>query len=241
MRLPFPHRPLIPLLTAAGCCATIAIAFAGSGGLPIGGPPAFPHLVFGPSDVMTCAGAPVQFQTKAEPTHSAMTLEYQWQFQDGTGGWTDLFNDPEPTPLSHHVITFDPESRASTLLINRLAPADTGLYRCLVTANNGTALLAMPARATSLAFDVGSAGGVFGADGHLDNNDFIAFLDGFFSAANWVDLGKAGGHWGGDGLLDNNDFVAYIDLFFNQCFILHNPPEPPGIPFEPWPVGPDGE
>lgn len=241
----------VPIATAAGCFATVAIALAGelpSGLTPSGaaggeggGDGGLPTLVFGPSDVMTCAGAPVQFQAKAEPPNQATTIGYQWQFQNSAGEWIDLVNDPDPTPQSHHLITIDDGTRASTLTINHLAAQDTGLYRCLITAGNGIGLLALPARATALLFDVGSAGGVFGPDGELDNNDFIAFLNGFFTAANWADLGQAGGLWGGDGQYDNNDVVAYIDLFFNQCYILHNPPEPPGMPFEPLPSAPGEE
>ncbi|HYC99753.1 MAG TPA: GC-type dockerin domain-anchored protein [Phycisphaerales bacterium] len=65
--------------------------------------------------------------------------------------------------------------------------------------------------------DVGSTGGVQGADGILDNNDFVAFIDLFFSSALAADLGTTGGLPGADGMWNNNDFVVFIDRFFAGC------------------------
>ena len=230
MRARFPLPATLLAVAAAG-------AFhAPAGEFPIGGPPMFPTLVFGPSDVMTCPGGAVQFQTKATPPNAGVTLEYQWQFETAPQVWVDLVGDPNPTPQSRYVIYTDTENQASTLLINHLGPLDSGRYRCHVTASNGVALLAPTARATALIFDIGSPGGVFGPDGVQDNNDMIVFMDGFFSGAAWADVGSAGGVKGGDGRLDNNDFVAYIDLFFDLCLMFHNPPLPPGEPLLPWPI-----
>ena len=67
------------------------------------------------------------------------------------------------------------------------------------------------------AADLGGAGGVAGADGQLDNNDFIAFINLFFVPDLQADLGRAGGLTPGDGLLDNNDFIAFISYFFSPC------------------------
>ena len=64
------------------------------------------------------------------------------------------------------------------------------------------------------AADIGGAGGSIGWDRQLDNNDFIVFIDMFFTAAASADMGSAGGVPGGDGLLDNNDFIVFIDRFF---------------------------
>jgi 6-phosphogluconolactonase (cycloisomerase 2 family) len=66
--------------------------------------------------------------------------------------------------------------------------------------------------------DLGKAGGLEGADGFLDNNDFIAFITYFFAGNPLADFGRAGGNAGSDGQLDNNDFIAYIDQFFFGCF-----------------------
>jgi hypothetical protein len=65
--------------------------------------------------------------------------------------------------------------------------------------------------------DLGSAGGVSGADGLLNNNDFIAFINAFFAVDAAADLGEAGGLAGHDGQFDNNDFIAFINLFFAGC------------------------
>jgi hypothetical protein len=64
------------------------------------------------------------------------------------------------------------------------------------------------------AADVGGVGGVAGADGHLDNNDFVVFIDFFFNHNPLADQGSTGGAPGADGAWDNNDFVVFIDNFF---------------------------
>ncbi len=65
--------------------------------------------------------------------------------------------------------------------------------------------------------DIGVQGGAPGSDGHLDNNDFIVFIDYFFNHNPAADLGVQGGINGQDGVFDNNDFVVFIDLFFSGC------------------------
>ena len=65
--------------------------------------------------------------------------------------------------------------------------------------------------------DVGQQGGVLGADGLLDNNDFIIFIDLFFFQSPLADFGQQGGIEGADGLFDNNDFIVFIDKFFEAC------------------------
>lgn len=65
--------------------------------------------------------------------------------------------------------------------------------------------------------DVGTQGGGVGPDGLLNNNDFVAFIDLFFSADPRADVGSQGGIAGSDGLFNNNDFVVFIDRFFAGC------------------------
>ncbi|MFT3684039.1 MAG: GC-type dockerin domain-anchored protein [Phycisphaerales bacterium] len=67
------------------------------------------------------------------------------------------------------------------------------------------------------AADIGVQGGLPGHDGHLDNNDFIAFISFFFALDSRADLGIQGGLPGHDGHFDNNDFIAFINLFFSGC------------------------
>lgn len=63
--------------------------------------------------------------------------------------------------------------------------------------------------------DVGSEGGLDQPDGMLDNNDFIVFIDRFFSSQPSADIGIEGGAAGSDGIFDNNDFIVFIDAFFS--------------------------
>ncbi|MDP1661919.1 MAG: M1 family metallopeptidase [Phycisphaerales bacterium] len=65
--------------------------------------------------------------------------------------------------------------------------------------------------------DVGAQGGAHYADGLLDNNDFVVFIDYFFAADANADVGSQGGVIGSDGAFDNNDFVVFIDRFFAGC------------------------
>jgi lysophospholipase L1-like esterase len=67
------------------------------------------------------------------------------------------------------------------------------------------------------AADIGSPGGLMGADGRLDNNDFIVFISAFFNHQPLADMGKSGGEPGADGLYDNNDFIVFISAFFAGC------------------------
>jgi len=65
--------------------------------------------------------------------------------------------------------------------------------------------------------DIGSVGGTDGADGNLDNNDFVVFIDRFFNHDPRADVGVTGGLPGADQMWDNNDFVVFIDQFFTGC------------------------
>ena len=67
------------------------------------------------------------------------------------------------------------------------------------------------------AADVGGQGGLPVTDGTLDNNDFVVFIDYFFTGDPRADLGSTGGTPGHDGSFNNNDFVVFIDLFFAGC------------------------
>lgn len=67
------------------------------------------------------------------------------------------------------------------------------------------------------AADIGSEGGAEGPDGVLDNNDFIVFINYFFSQDPRADFGSEGGSVGADTLFDNNDFIVFIQAFFGGC------------------------
>ncbi|MDP1661285.1 MAG: GC-type dockerin domain-anchored protein [Phycisphaerales bacterium] len=68
------------------------------------------------------------------------------------------------------------------------------------------------------AADIGQSGGAPGADGAVDNNDFIVFIDYFFNGNPLADVGSQGGVAGPDGLFNNNDFVVFINQFFTPCW-----------------------
>ncbi len=65
--------------------------------------------------------------------------------------------------------------------------------------------------------DIAGQGGVPGADGLLNNNDFVVFIDYFFTQNPLADRGSQGGVAGSDGSFDNNDFIVFIDQFFAGC------------------------
>jgi len=104
------------------------------------------------------------------------------------------------------------------LSIAAMTAADFGVYECRVSglvcgagsAASGTVTFSCPA-------DVGVVGGGTGADGVLDNNDFISSIGLFFNGDARADVGSAGGENGHDGAFDNNDFVAFINRFFDGC------------------------
>jgi microcystin-dependent protein len=70
---------------------------------------------------------------------------------------------------------------------------------------------------TNCPADLGTQGGIAGHDGVYDNNDFIAFIELFFSHNAQADTGIQGGLPGHDSMWDNNDFVVFIDRFFAGC------------------------
>ncbi|MFT3686409.1 MAG: GC-type dockerin domain-anchored protein [Phycisphaerales bacterium] len=81
--------------------------------------------------------------------------------------------------------------------------------------------------------DIGHAGGFEGADGLLDNNDFIVFINWFFGPPTCTpacpdsraDIGHSGGYPGADGQLNNNDYIAFITLYFagQSAYNNHTP------------------
>ncbi len=97
-----------------------------------------------------------------------------------------------------------------------LTPTDgAGGFRYINWAIDDVTLTA-PAQACGSS-DIGSTGGADGADGQLNNNDFIVFIDRFFAADPRADVGATGGVPGADDAFNNNDFVVFIDRFFAGC------------------------
>ncbi|MFT3684779.1 MAG: GC-type dockerin domain-anchored protein [Phycisphaerales bacterium] len=95
--------------------------------------------------------------------------------------------------------------------------SDGVLYGYVSVGTNAAAVRWTPQPVVCGPADLGSAGGLNGPDGRLDNNDFIAFIGRFFSHEAAADLGVAGGQPGSDGEFNNNDFIAFINHFFTGC------------------------
>jgi hypothetical protein len=151
----------------------------------------------------TCSGASAEFTVAATGTF----VSYQWS-KDGEF----LFDDGEHVSgaFSDHLTIANPGA------------ADVGLYTCTVTNNCGAATsngAQLTLGGSCGAADLGGSGGLAApcGDGHLDNNDFIVFINEFFAGGHRADIGQAGGLPGSDGAFDNNDFVAFISLFFAGC------------------------
>jgi hypothetical protein len=100
---------------------------------------------------------------------------------------------------------------SNVLIFGHPAPSFT------VTSESGTNYTGQINPPVDCPADLGGQGGLPGADGHLDNNDFVVFIDYFFNHNALADVGMQGGVPGHDNLWDNNDFVVYIDQFFAGC------------------------
>lgn len=130
-------------------------------------------------------------------------LTYRWR-RDGV----DLVESPSTSGVTTPTLTLSPLS--SSLL---------GVYDVVVGGLCGLGEISQPSsviRRCGLA-DVGRDGGATGADGRLDNNDFIVFIDGFFAFRTSSDVGGEGGIAMADGMFDNNDFIVFIQRFFVGC------------------------
>ncbi|HZW07859.1 MAG TPA: GC-type dockerin domain-anchored protein, partial [Phycisphaerales bacterium] len=96
-------------------------------------------------------------------------------------------------------------------------PPPAGVEFAQITFGNITRLAFTTGAAVLCPADLGRQGGLAGADGQLDNNDFVVFIDFFFTTNPAADFGSQGGVPGPDGSFDNNDFVVFIDRFFDGC------------------------
>jgi YVTN family beta-propeller protein len=158
-----------------------------------------PTFALQPSDTVTCIGGTATLTVGV--TGGSGLYAYQWR-----RAGVDIADQPG------HVAG----SGSATLTLQNTAAADAGSYDCVVTAACGTITSGHATVLVSPA-DEGSQGGAAGRDGVYDNNDFVVFIDLFFSADPKADLGHQGGLLGPDGLFDNNDFIVFIDQFFAGC------------------------
>jgi hypothetical protein len=157
--------------------------------------------------VVTELDAPVQVPAGAAMTLTATAkgvppLTYQWR-KDGVP-----------------IVDGGTVSGATTaqLTVNPAAAGDAGFYEVVVTSGCATSVTgSATVTAPCLSADLAGQGGAPGGDGHLDNNDFVVFIDYFFNHNPLADVGGQGGVAGADGQFDNNDFVVFIDAFFSGC------------------------
>lgn len=101
-------------------------------------------------------------------------------------------------------------------LTNRLSERGELVWR-YTSSPGGVMTLSSRIRGQCGIADVGRSGGEGVADGQLDNNDFVAFIQAFFLQSTRADLGGDGGAAGADGEFDNNDFVVFVEAFFAGC------------------------
>jgi hypothetical protein len=156
-----------------------------------------------PQPVERCAGGNAQFTVSAT-SNETQTLDYQW-----------LRNGVPVANAPGHIAG----ATSASLTLSGVTSEDAGGYSCTITGpckNMVTGAAALTVNACCPA-DVGMQSGLPGADGRLDNNDFVVFIDWFFNADTRADRGSQGGSAGADGTLDNNDFVVFIDQFFASC------------------------
>ncbi|HYD01201.1 MAG TPA: PQQ-dependent sugar dehydrogenase [Phycisphaerales bacterium] len=119
--------------------------------------------------------------------------------EEYSGAWRSTINNVTP-PAFSNIVAFGEDNDGEMFIVQI-----GGRIRKLV-----------PQGAQPPMADVGIQGGLPGADGLFDNNDFVVFIDFFFNGDPRADMGKQGGLRGVDQMLDNNDFVAFIDAFFEQ-------------------------
>jgi hypothetical protein len=154
----------------------------------------------------------ITFKLLASTAGAGGTLEIMPQLNGEDG-----FNDPiyfDATGYYGMTLSYNetPNPWGSTALLKGYDTYKVGLYVDFAF----TGLTLVTATPPCVA-DLGQQGGIPGADGLLDNNDFVVFIDHFFSANALADVGVQGGISGSDGLFDNNDFVVFIDQFFSGC------------------------
>jgi hypothetical protein len=113
--------------------------------------------------------------------------------------------------IGNQLTLAEQDALLSSDLVHYSAAGDMGYGRAVF------AELATARPAACSTADLGSEGGAAEADGLLDNNDFVLFVQQFFDEDLQSDIGSEGGLARGDGLLDNNDFVVFVNAFFAGC------------------------
>ncbi|HYD01390.1 MAG TPA: immunoglobulin domain-containing protein [Phycisphaerales bacterium] len=160
-----------------------------------------------PMDAASAPGGSVQFHTRAGGAADGVSFQWRRNLQPLTDG-----SGPSGVVVQG--------ATGRTLTLIGVQAADAGSYDCVLmnACNSVTSeAAAMTVSGGACPADIGQVGGIPGNDGMLDNNDFVVFIDYFFSGDPRADRGVTGGVPGTDGVFDNNDFVVFIDQFFSGC------------------------
>jgi len=168
-------------------------------------------ISFATQDAAMCGVTPAQFSITPQ---GPGPFTYQWQIEATPGAWTTLGNDPGPLPGGG--TAFAAPINSPSVIIGVQGRAGPFNVRAVVSDACDT-VQGEPSRLFINPADLGSTGGIPGADGVYDNNDFVVFIDFFFNHDTRADLGRTGGLFGHDDAWDNNDFVVFIDRFFSGC------------------------
>jgi hypothetical protein len=176
-----------------------------------------PVIVQQPADRVLCAGNQSYFWVRAA---SVGPTTFLWQQETAPEQWEAVPLSPRQGVWERVSVATDDEHSMSYLFFGWIGAGDSRRYRCLVSGPFGSTA-SEPARLTALTADFGATGGVAEPDFVSDNNDFVVFIDAFFSGSPAADLASTGGVPGGDGSLNNDDFIVFVDLFFNGCIELH--------------------
>ncbi|HZW06182.1 MAG TPA: GC-type dockerin domain-anchored protein [Phycisphaerales bacterium] len=180
---------------------------------------AIDHLMVGsafsfpvpPTDGAVCGATAAAYGVTVE---GIGPFNYQWQIEVAPDVWMDMGAAPTAMPGGGAAAAAPADSASVEISVQgRSGPFNVRAAvstACDTEHTPSARLFIDPA-------DIGSTGGVPGPDGSYDNNDFVVFIDFFFSQDVRADLGRTGGVFGHDGAWNNNDFVAFIDRFFNGC------------------------
>jgi hypothetical protein len=188
---------------------------------PVG--PVSPVVINGqPEERAVCRTGSATFTVDASnPAEEAMS--YQWQCRVAPGSpWTGLSEGSNPGGV--HGTIHASGTHTSSLVLDHgaqmwtpwAASGSALAVRCVVDSLSGVAISKTASLFVSPA-DLGTTGGVAGADGAFNNNDFVVFISDFFALDPRADIGSQGGVIGSDGSFTNDDFVVFIGQFFAGC------------------------
>ncbi len=167
-----------------------------------------------PVSVAACPAEPASF---AVVPYGSGNFSYRWQWRDqDASAWMDVNEGANSAGATAFTAVGATAQGVVAFPSGVWSVSDNVSFRVIVS-NPCSEVPTAPVRLAIDPADVGTVGGTPGRDHVYDNNDFIVFIDYFFSGNPLADVGSTGGVFGADGAFDNNDFVAFINEFFNGC------------------------